>query len=348
MSALQSIIFVAGLATGAALAWLLVRGRGQAREAALEATLASERGFAAERRAQGDRADALLAQLVALTDTHRDLSLQTQHVLDSLRSPVVRGQWGEMQLRRVCELAHMVEHVDFELQVSTDGPSRLRPDLTVLLPGGRTIVVDAKAPMQGYLDAVDATDDGERVDALRAHAREVRAHVVRLGAKGYWEQFEESPDFVVLFLPGEALFSAALQYDATLIEDAVQRRVILASPTTLIALLRAVGYGWERDRSSRHAEEIASLGQALHGRLGQFTGHMTEVRKGLERATEAYNRSVGALEQRVLPLARRVGDLAGSGDGQTEVLQPVDVALRTPAIVPSRASAAPPSPLENV
>lgn len=335
------LVFGVGVLSGALVAAWATHQRARSREAALEATLVAERSFAGERRIQVERADALLAQLVSLTDTHRDLSLQTQHVLDSLRSPVVRGQWGEMQLRRVCELAHMEEHVDYELQVTADGGSRLRPDLTVLLPGGRTIVVDAKAPLQGYLDATEALDDAERVDALRAHAAEVRAHVMRLGAKGYWEQFRESPDFVVLFLPGEALFSAALQYDATLIEDAVARRVILASPTTLIALLRAVGYGWERERASRHAEEIVSLGQELHSRLGQFSGHLGDVRRGLERAVEAYNRSVGTLEQRVMPLARRVGDLTGSGDDVPLAAESMDVPLRTPVIVQESAPVTP-------
>jgi DNA recombination protein RmuC len=292
------LAFALGAGVGVACAWAFLREKARSPVAALTAELDAERRFAGERRAQAERADAFLGQLASLTETHRDLSAQTQHLVDTLRSPVVRGQWGEMQLKRVCELAQMAEHVDFVLQETTPGPeARLRPDRT-----------------------------GE----LRRHARQVRDHITRLGARAYWEQFSDSPDFVVLFLPGEALFSTALQYDATLIEYGVERNVVLASPTTLIALLRAVGQGWERQRVGRNADEIRALGVTLHDRIESWTGHLDEMRRGLERAVESYNRSVGALEQRVLPHARRFGYLTGAGDGETPVVAPADVAARVP------------------
>ncbi|MGQ0649582.1 MAG: DNA recombination protein RmuC [Gemmatimonadaceae bacterium] len=334
------LLFIAGIVVGAVFCWLVLRERNRARVAALEAVLESERRYAGERRNQLERSDALVAQLASLTETHRDLSAQTQHLVDTLRSPVVRGQWGEMQLRRVCELAQMLEHVDFVLQeTGAAGESRLRPDLTVLLPGGRTIVVDAKAPLHAYLDSMDAADERRKTDLLRAHARQVREHITRLGAKGYWEQFPASPDFVVLFLPGEALFSTALQYDATLVEYGVERNVILASPTTLIALLRAIGHGWERQRVSQNAEEIRVLGTELHDRFQSFTGHLGEVRRGLERAVDAFNRSVGVLELRVIPQARRFGSLTGASRADEAEVRPVDEPLRSVSSEPPRQAA---------
>lgn len=320
---------VTGAILGALLMWLAIRARHVAVVAALRAERDAERRFGEERRAQAERSDTFLAQLASLTETHRDLSSQTQHLVDTLRSPVVRGQWGEFQLQRVCELAQMTEHVDFVLQAQVpSADSRLRPDLTVLLPGGRTVVVDAKAPMSAWLDAMDAHDETDRTDALRRHARLVKDHVTRLAARAYWEQFPESPEFVVLFLPGEALFSAALQYDATLIEYGVQQGVILASPTTLIALLRVVGQGWERQRVARNADEIRELGVELHERLASYAGHLDEMRRGLERAVDGYNRSVGALELRVMPQARRFAHLTGAGDGTTPQVRPVEFPLR--------------------
>lgn len=319
---------VLGTALGTGATWLLARSRTQSTVAALRAELEAERRFAEERRAQASRTDAFLGQLATLADTHRDLSARTQHLVDALRSPVVRGEWGEMQLRRVCELARMHEHVDYVLQRGTPGDAALRPDLTVQLPGGRAIVVDAKAPMQAWLDAMEAPDDSTRTDALREHARHVRDHITRLGAKAYWSQFEHAPRFVVLFLPGESLFAAALQHDATLVEYGMSRQVVLASPTTLLALLRAVGDGWEREAAHRNAEVAVSHGRELHHRLELFAEHLGELRRGLERAVEGYNRAAGALEHRVLPQARRLGGLTGAGDGSTPEVTPVEGTLR--------------------
>jgi len=298
---------------GALLCWVWARGRYWARLSALEMQLEAERAFAQERRIQSERTDALLTQLASVNETHRQLSAQTQHLVDTLRSPVIRGQWGEMQLRRVCELAQMTEHVDFVLQDTGGGPSRLRPDLRVELPGDRAIVVDAKAPMQAFLDAMETVDELERTELLRQHARQVRDHVTRLGAKAYWEQLEGSPDFVVLFLPGEALFSTALQYDATLIEFGVSQRVMLASPTTLIALLRATAHGWQRVRATENADAIRALGGELHDSIASFARNLDQVRSGLERATDGFNHAVAALDRRVLPKAHQLRDLGAGG-----------------------------------
>lgn len=323
---------------GAVVAYAMARDRYRARVVHLSAQLEAEQRFAAERRAQGLRAESMLSQLAELGDVHRGLSAQTQHVLDALRSPVVRGRWGEMQLRRVCELAQMMEQVDFVSQRVVEGESRLRPDLVVTLPHGRQLVVDAKTPMQGYLDAVEATDDLERVEHLRQHARQVREHVLRLSARAYWEQFDGSPEYAVLFLPGEGMFATALQYDAGLVEFAAERGIVLASPTTLIALLRAVAHGWSNERAARHAGEIRSLGGALHGELRAFADQLADVRRGLQRAVDGYNRSVTSLETRVLPSAARLGAL--TGNAAQVAAAGVDVPLRAvtgpaiPALTP--------------
>lgn len=273
--------------------------------------------------------EALLVQVTSLAETHKELDARTRSLGDALRSPVARGRWGEIQLRRVCEMAQMIEHVDFVEQSSVDGTEgKLRPDLRVVLPGGKIVIVDAKAPLQAYLDAYEAPDDATRDSLLRQHAKHVRDHIVRLSARGYWEQFPETPEFVVMFLPGETFFSTALQYDPSLIEFGVERKVVPASPTTLIALLRAVGYGWQQERLSRGAEEVRALGRELYDRLRVFTTHLDDVRRGLEKAADAYNRSVGSLEQSVIPQARRFRELGAASSTEFPALAPLDRALR--------------------
>lgn len=275
---------------------------------------------------------AIQEHLRAVLDGQLKLAGETQNLVSALRRPQVRGQWGEMQLRRVVELAGMQEHCDFEAQftvATTDG--RFRPDLIVRLPGDKVIVVDAKAPLTAYLDALEAADEHRRNQLLDHHARQVRDHVTTLAAREYAEQFTAAPDFVVLFLPGESFFSAACERDPSLVEFAVRQGVVPASPTTLITVLKAVAYGWQQQRIAKNSEEIRDLGQELYQRMGVFAEHFGRVRKGLETAVNAYNASVGSLEGRVLPTARKFRDLAGAGGEEIESLEPVDSVPRPPA-----------------
>ena len=269
--------------------------------------------------------EGLKQQVLSLVQSQSELRTETGNLVRALRTPAARGRWGEIQLRRVCEMAGMLDHCDFVEQLSVDN-GRLRPDLIVTLPGGKTIVVDAKTPLEGYLDGIQATDDTVRRDGMVRHARHVRDHMKQLGTKGYWDQFDDSPEFVVLFLPGENFFSAALEQDPALIEAGIDHRVILATPTTLIALLRAVAYGWRQERLADNAREISALGAELYKRLSDLGGHMDRLGGQLDKAVGSYNSAVGTLESRVLVSARRFRDLHAAPDGVAEMplLEPLD------------------------
>ncbi len=275
---------------------------------------------------------AIQEHLRGVIEAQARLAGETESLVNALRRPQVRGQWGEMQLRRVVELAGMQEHCDFEEQVTlATADGRFRPDLVVRLPGDKVVVVDAKVPLAAYLEALEAADEVRRTQLLEHHARQVRDHVTALAGREYAEQLTAAPDFVILFLPGEAFLSAACDRDPGLIEFAVRQGVVPASPTTLITMLKAVAYGWQQQRIARSAEEIRDLGQDLYRRMGVFAEHFGRVRKGLEAAVSAYNAAVGSMEGRVLPAARRFRDLAGAGGEEIESLEPVDTVPRLAA-----------------
>src|SRR6202140_1165124 len=279
--------------------------------------------------ARGEAYGDLKAQVQSLISTQKELQSETGNLVRALRTPNVRGRWGEIQLRRVVEIAGMLSYCDFaEQETVTSESGRLRPDLVVKLPGGKNVVVDAKTPLQAFLDAFETTDEDVRRSCLANHARQVRDHMKTLSGKNYWEQFEATPEFVVMFLPGETFFSAALEQDPGLIEQGVLQRVIPASPTTLIALLKAVAYGWNQEKLARNAQQISDLGQELYERIAIMVEHLAVLRSSLNTSVGAFNRTVGAMQERVLPSVRKFKELGIESKKELPELEPIETTSR--------------------
>lgn len=267
----------------------------------------------------------LSRHLETMAQTQSQLQSETRNLVQALRRPEVRGQWGEMTLKRLAELSGMVEHCDFYEQehVNTENGA-IRPDMVVRMPDGREIIVDVKTPLDAYLTAIEAADDELKQVALNRHAKNVREHVKALASKAYWNQFKQAPDFVVMFIPGEQFLSSALDIDRNLMEDALQQKVILATPTSLVALLRAVSYGWRQEQLAHNAEQIRTVGEDLYGRLATFAEHLQKVGKSLNSGVDNFNKAVASFDTRVVPSARKFKEMGISAKKELESLEPLE------------------------
>jgi DNA recombination protein RmuC len=275
-------------------------------------------------------------QLGTLAQRELELQKETASLVTALRAPQVRGRWGEITLRRVAELSGMVERCDFFEQETYDTEDgRIRPDMVVKLPGDRTIVVDAKVPLTAYLDAVAATSDADRRNALMRHSQQVAKHVDQLSNKNYWAQFQPAPEFVILFLPGDHFFSAALEYKPTLVEDAARLKILVATPVTFIAILKGVAYGWRHERLAENAEEIRQLAAELFDRIVTMQTHFNDIGRSLGKSVEAFNRSVASLESRLYPTLRRIRELGATTAEEPPTPEPIDIVPRTPDLFES-------------
>ena len=276
------------------------------------------------------------AQLSAMQQSQQTLQTETRNLVNALRRPEVRGQWGEMTLKRLAELAGMVEHCDFSEQVTThDGDARMRPDMLVRMPDDRELVVDVKTPLDAYLEAIEAADDDSRQQALKRHARKVEERIRELAQKSYWAQFPKSPEFVILFIPGDQFLTAALNEKPDLIDDALRQKIILATPTSFVALLKAVAYGWRQLALAENAEVVRTLAEDLYDRLAVFAGHLNKVGKGLDASVKTYNQAVGSLERNVLPGARKFVELGVNSKKEMPTMEGVDTVARE-ATTPSK------------
>ena len=294
---------------------------------ALEKTERQIHGMEKERK---EAYGALHKHLETMAETQANLQSETRSLVQALRRPEVRGQWGELTLKRLAELAGMVEHCDFyEQQSIQTSEGRQRPDMIVRLPGGREIVVDVKTPLDAYLNAIEADDDTKRQQALIHHARNVRQRVSELASKAYWSQFKAAPDFVVLFIPGEQFLSAALDQDRKLLEYALGQHVILATPTSLVALLRAVAYGWRQEQLTRNAEQIKIVGEELYKRLLTFSSHLDKLGRSLDNSLKHYNSAVGSFDSRILPSAQKFTEMGISSNGEVETPEQIETGVRS-------------------
>jgi DNA recombination protein RmuC len=295
-----------------------------------DAIQASHQQITELEKARSEAYGGIKSQLESMQLNQKSLTQETQNLVKALRRPEVRGQWGEITLRRLVELAGMVEHCDFVEQVHTVGDDQvIRPDMIVNMPDQRQLVVDVKTPLDAYLAAVEAEDDAQRKLGLERHAKNVRGHIRMLASKGYWKQFEDSPEFVILFIPGDQFLSAALAEEPDLIEYALSQQIILATPTSFVALLKAVAYGWRQLSLADNAKEIRVLAEDLYGRLGTFVTHMNRVGRQLASSVENYNKAVGSLERKVLPGARKFTELGVHGKKEIEKLESLEPVPRT-------------------